>query len=123
MSKLQALLFLIPAFLAGCTSGDEYDELGSKSDYSVLQGLEINSRGKVVSEPAVKSVGEYWVLGTPSSDGKSTIWILLNPRASPFYKQIPEGTYTISRGQLDAIIESKAASATVEAALASHVAD
>ena len=124
MQKLTLLLALLSVSAAGCTTADDGGEsFGNKSDWSALQGLEYDSRGKILQAPVWRAVGDSRVLGVPSNDGKKNIWILLNPQASPFYKQMPRGNYSISQAQLDEIIQGKSASATVVEALASHVAE
>ena len=122
MQKFAILLALIA--VSGCSTADSGTEsFGSKSDWSALQGLEYENRNKTLAAPVRKTVGDSKILGVPSSDGKKIIWILLNPQASPFYKQMPHGNYSISQSQFDEITHDKSASPTVLEVLASHIAE
>ena len=91
---------IITLFVASCGGPDS---LGSKSEWSVLQGLEYDHRSSVASEPLIRSVSGYRAAGLPRADGPGLVWVLLNPSHAPLYKQLPEGSYRLSEAQLRAL--------------------
>jgi len=101
--------------LFGCSP-----ELASKPEWSVLQSIEQEYRNKKFTEPEILTVRGYEVLGVQGKNGQR-IWILLKPQASPFYKQMPQGSFEISHELLDEIRTSGSASETVIECLASHI--
>jgi hypothetical protein len=108
--------------LSGCwrANADEFDEIGSKSDYSVLQYFESEWRGRTVPEPRVEKMGDAEVLGVPALDGHGTVWILLRPGASPYYKQSLDANYVIPKTLVEQLMNEKRVSPTVAAVLLSH---
>ena len=110
--------------LAGCTgSSEDRESFGGKSEWSILQGVEYDTRGSAVASPVERTIGQYKLVGLPSMDGKRTIWVMLNPQHPPLYKQMPDGGYRISRTHLDSITHARSATPEVLAVLASHVAE
>ena len=122
MRELRYLL-LVPAFvLCSCSAGtDGYESSGSKSEYSVLQGVAVNGQGSVVSKPIFRSKGEHVLLVVPNNSNTGNIWIMLRPEHPPFYKQMPQGSYEISREVFNIVEERHLASSTVIESLASHI--
>lgn len=121
-------LFLIAAFvlhsfvLSGCwhSNADEFDELGAKSDYSVLQHFEFEWRGKTISDPRLEKLGDAEVLGVPALTGHGTVWILLKPNGAPFYKQSMDANYVVQKALVERLLAEKRVSPTVAAVLMSH---
>lgn len=110
--------------LTGCSPAtDGRESSGDKHEWSILQAKEYDSRQEVVDAPKFVSVGDYVLLVVPSADRSQNIWIMLSPQSSPFYKQLPQGDYSISRSLLDVIGQQGIASSTVEEVLASHLAE
>lgn len=75
------------------------DELRSKHEWSVLQAVsashELKSDGI-----AVFRYEDYCVAGIPGKHG--SVWILLNAKNPPLYKQIPaDGTYKITSADVE----------------------
>jgi hypothetical protein len=99
----------------GCSA-----ELASKPEWSVLQSIEQEYRNKKFTEPEILNVRGHEVLGVRGKSGQR-VWILLNPQASPFYKQMPQGSFEISPELLELIRTSGSASETVLECLASHI--
>jgi hypothetical protein len=115
--RVVALLLLVSA----CSNGDGSESVGDKSEWALLQGLEVESRGRVPASPEVSLVGDYQVMSVSSLDKKSRIWIMLWPKSPPFYKQIPGGNFEIPRELLEKLRSDHKVSSTVYGALRSHV--
>lgn len=108
-------LFLPLAVLFGCSA-----ELASKPEWSALQAIEQEYRDKPFTKPEILEIQDQRVLGVQGKNSQR-IWILLNPKASPFYKQIPQGPFELSHDLFTQIKTSGHASETVLECLASHV--
>ena len=106
------------ALLATSCAGPESP--GSKSEWSVLQGVEYSHRSEPLSAPLTIEVSGHRVLGLPRNDKPGSIWILLDPKHVPLYKQLPEGSYSLSKPQLAALQVREPA---VLAQLQKHVRD
>ena len=122
MKQLWQFLFFATSACAGCapsTAGRE--SFGDKTEWSILQSREFGSRQQLIAKPAFHSVDGYVLLAIPGR-GKN-IWVMLSPKSPPFYKQMPQGGYTISRTLLDIVAKQGIASSTVQEVLASHVAE
>ncbi len=92
---------------------------GTKNEWGILQQIEADRRSAKLDPLVFESVGEYNLAGI--STGSVRVWVLLNPRHAPFYKQLPnKAHYTITEDQL-AKIEAQGASETVIECLKSHV--
>ena len=124
MKMHSRVLVLLAVLLASACSPslDGRESFGDKTEWSILQGHEYRAREAVVTAPQFKNADEYVLLVVPSADQTKNIWIMLNPKSPPFYKQIPQGNFTISQALLDIIARQQIASSTVEEVLASHVA-
>ena len=48
------------------------------------------------------------------------IWVMLNPKTEPYYKQMPKGNYSITKADFESVAKSSYASLTVLACLESH---
>jgi len=46
---------------------------------------------------------KYFLAGFPSIDGGGNVWILLNPKYAPYYKQIPEVEFSITTDDIEKI--------------------
>jgi hypothetical protein len=122
MKELRILLLVPSLLLCACSPcSDSEESSGSKSEYSVLQGIEYASRDKVVINPAFASRGRYVLLVVPNERKDGNIWIMLRPEHPPFYKQMPRGSYKISPEILGIVVNRRLASTTVRESLASHV--
>jgi len=122
---MRPYLFLI--FLLGlggwyfyCLFHDTGQEgLVSKAEWADLQGTEYNLRSKPVKEATIVEKEFLEIPGSQSSS--SGLVILLNAKAEPYYKQMPEGFYRLSQADLTKVQSSGLASSTVLAVLSSHV--
>ena len=99
------------------------EELASKPEWSIVQAVEWRHRDNPGNKLEIVKVDEYSLVGIPVGDSRKEIWIMLNPRNPPYYKQIPEGTYRLSKEDLQMILGSGVVTSTVENCLKSHIED
>jgi len=97
------------------------EELASKPEWSIVQAASSQDRDKPGNKIELVKIDEYSVVGIPVHDTRKEIWIMLNPRNPPYYKQIPQGSYTLSKEDLKTILASGVVISTVERCLESHV--
>lgn len=93
------------------------DSFGGKHEFSLMDVASasvINS-----SEVQIIKKDEHHFCVVPQSDRH--IWIMLNPQFEPFYKQMPKGSYVLSKEDFLKIQSSGLASGTVLAVLESHI--
>ena len=106
--------------VTACNGPDLKETLGEKSEWSLLQAVEHQERQSKLAEPIVKTINGSKVLGVRSVGGNN-IWLLLNVQSPPYYKQLPEGNYEISREFLSALKANENLSYTVSHVLESHI--
>jgi hypothetical protein len=97
--------------------GSCYKEFGSKAEYSVLQLVEERERNSSIPDVTFRVVNGYTVAGFPADGHKGNVWILLHPKHSPYYKQVPQLQFTISRNVMDRVRHTEDVSDTVIAVL------
>jgi hypothetical protein len=100
---------------AGC------NEFEAKSEYAALQEVEYANRRTVISKAEIVKNHGYLIAGIRATGGKENIWILLNPKTHPYYKQIPQVNFTITHADLERIRQISAVSDTVIAVLETRV--
>ena len=124
MKQLWQFLVLAALVCSGCSPAiDGRESFGDKHEWSILQVREYATRQHPVAAPAFSSHAGYVLLTVPCHDKSKNIWIMLSPKSPPFYKQLPQGDYTISRSLFDVIAKQGVASSTVQEVLASHIAE
>ena len=64
---------------------------------------------------------DYNLICVPGKGVSKRIWIMMDAKSPPFYKQIPDGNYSLSEAQLAEIRQSTNPISTVIEALRSHV--
>ncbi len=104
----------------GLCAVDGRESSGDKREWSILQALEGAHRAQPVAGVEFVERHGYHV-ACVSGDGAQRVWIMLAPRNPPFYKQLPQAQYSLSREQFDQITATRYTTSTVEEALASHV--
>lgn len=114
-------LFIICLGILLAWSFHPNEELVSKREWSILQGVEFKYRRKLIGEAQFITVDGYSLVGVRGSNERKNIWIMLNPKNPPYYKQLPEGDYTLSERDLEEILASGGVTSTVEGCLKSHV--
>ena len=117
LKTLSVGLCVVMAALLGCGTESSTD----KSEWALMQGAELEYRGKVPTAPEFLSRDGYDLMAVPSKDGRSRIWIMLWPKASPFYKQMPDGDFDLGRQFWTDLANGHKVSPTVESALRSHL--
>jgi hypothetical protein len=91
---------LVLAVLAGlyihstCAT-DGRESFGDKHEWSILQSLEAMNRDKPISDLEFSERAGYHILYAPAANQKR-VWIMLDPKSPPFYKQLPHGKYSLS---------------------------
>jgi len=103
-----------------CSSPELVETFGEKSEWSTLQTIESQSRGKSLNEPVVQKVLDREVLGVKGASGDN-IWILMRTESPPFYKQMPKGQYDLPEEVVEKLILGDRVSYTVGVVLRSHV--
>lgn len=115
-----ALSVAVGFVVKSCSNPDLVETFGEKSEWSMLQKIEIQTRDNLLSEPIVRIVFEREVLGIRGASGKN-IWILLRTESPPFYKKMPEGQYDLPVTLVEKLQREHRLSYTVDAVLHSHV--
>ena len=117
---LLAIIVTVLYIRVSCTV-DGRESPGDKHEWSILQSLEATHRDSPISDLELSQYQEYYIVCIPGGGDAKRIWVMLNPRNPPFYKQLPGGSYSLSRQQYDQIIAMHHMTSTVEDVLESHV--
>ena len=108
--------------ILGCGNpGDGRESSGDKKEWSILQQLEYENRKTNSLKFQIKNINEYSIAVIPKSSGHHAVFIMLNPKHPPFYKQLPNVSFKLTIDQYNEIINSLPTISTVEEALKSHV--
>ena len=99
------------------------EELVSKPEWTTIQIVELQHRDKPSQEMEFVNTAKYSLVGIQVSDRRKKIWIMLNPRTPPYYKQLPVGNFELSKEDLERVLASGSVSSTVANCLKSHVED
>ena len=99
------------------------EELASKVEWSIVQATEYQHRDKDRGKIEIVKMDNYSLVGIPVNDARKEIWVMLNSRNPPYYKQLPQGNFSLSKEDLKIITASGVVSSTVENSLESHVED
>jgi hypothetical protein len=97
------------------------EELASKPEWATIQIVEQQHRDKASQGMEFVSTAKYSLVGIPVNDRRKKVWIMLNPRYSPYYKQLPVGNFKISKEDLERVRASGSVSSTVANCLESHI--
>jgi hypothetical protein len=108
-------------YVRGSCAVDGRESFGDKSEWSILQSLEATHRDTRIADLEFTERDHYHMACTPDAAEGKRVWIMLDPRHPPFYKQMPYATYSLSRDQYEKIIATRHVTSTVEEALESHV--
>ena len=120
MRLLLAICFLTTFGVAACK--DDPESPGAKSENSALSAMEARHESESITELKLYTEMEYHFLCVPSNGRK--IWVMLDARYTPYYKQTPwDQNFTISRADFERIEQSKVATPVVLRCLASHMSD
>ena len=112
-----AVLFVSCAFvLLGCSNDPESPQ--AKREWSIIQAAEAQNAAKPITQLELVGKEEFHLACLPWKGRR--IWVLLNARATPFYKQMPLENFTLSEEDLQRVKDTGWASPTVLECLASH---
>jgi hypothetical protein len=117
--SLLVIVGLIWYFRAMCT-GDGRESFGDKYECSILESLEARYRDAPISSIELSQHEAYRIISLRSTTGER-LWIMLNPKSAPYYKQIPQGEYAISEDEYWQIVLDWHPISTVDECLSSHV--
>jgi hypothetical protein len=109
------ILLLLSLFQSNCS------DISTKSEYAVLQQIEYNHRQINISDVQIKMIGNYTVAGFRADNGKNNVWILLNAKHAPYYKQIPQDRFSLTAVELERIRATGNVSSTVVAVLETRI--
>ena len=96
------------------------EELASKPEWSIVQGIEWQNRDKPSNIIEFEKMDGYSLVGIPVNSAKK-VWIMLDAKNPPYYKQLPAGNYKLSKRDFKAILVSNTVSSTVANCLESHI--
>ena len=100
---------------------DGRESPGDKHEWSILQSLEATHRDSPISDLEFSERAGYHILCVPGAGNSKRVWIMLDPRNPPFYKQLPHDSYSLSQEQYQQITDTRHTTSTVEESLSSHV--
>jgi hypothetical protein len=106
----------IVVLLSACT-GEK-----SKSEWACLQQADATIKNETLETALIfKSIHGLEIVGIWVAKHNRRVWVLLNPQAEPYYKQIPYKIgFELSEKQIVEIESRNCASSTVLAVLYSH---
>lgn len=122
---LLTLLFIVLDTSRAIIAYINSDELSEKTEWSILQGVEFQNRGKpfkdnITTQEIRDGKNIYLILGISLREGRST-WILLNPSSEPLIKQLPKiEEYELSKEDIDRIKSMPSINSVVMSELEKH---
>jgi len=111
-------LFLASVFVSPTCENDP-ESPQAKREWSVIQALEAQNSAKPITRLELVKREEFHLACFPWKNRR--IWVLLDSRASPYYKQMPLENFEITDQDFQQIKGTGWANATVIECLASHV--
>ena len=114
-------VFLIAWFIVSILRGS--DEIQARSEWSVLQNLEVRYRKNPTDRAVViEKQPPYCAAGVVALDGHARVWILLDAKTKPALKKLPDLNYRLSDSELSEILRICPISGDVRIELQHHVA-
>ena len=95
--------------------------LEDKHESSILESTASKHEKTPLEGLLFLEVERYHLVGIPFK-GKN-IWVMLNPEAVPYYKQMPDSNFSLSNSDFERIRDTHHATFTVLECLQSHVED
>jgi hypothetical protein len=117
LTRCCRLLFLACAGVFSSCGGPESP--AAKHESSVLETLQVQSESEPIQDLEFRERSGRHFACIPAKGRR--IWVMLDPREEPFYKQMPTGQFELSQRQFQQILESRTATPTVVECLRSHV--
>jgi hypothetical protein len=116
--KIWLQIAMVGGLLSGCCGSHDPESPASKHEISVLDAVcAQHEKTPVHGIEFVESDG-YRLVCFPLNGQR--IWVMLNPKTEPYYKQIPQGNYSITKADFEAVTKSGDGAPTVLACLESH---
>jgi hypothetical protein len=114
------VLILVLVTLAACR--DDPESSAAKSENSALQAMMLRHRSEAIKEVTLFTEMGYHFACIPSNGDK--IWLMLDARYTPYYKQEPwDRNFWLSEADFEKIEQSNVATPVVIQCLASHISD
>ena len=117
----------LPQAQARVCGTDEHAKLltgsgASKSEWSILQVLEAANRHTKIAGIEISDNGGHRILSLMAHERLTRIWIMLDPKSPPFYKQLPANVnYDVSETELEKIRTEGNPISSAYAAIESHL--
>jgi hypothetical protein len=110
-------------FVSACSGrpGDGREGGTDKREWSILQVNEEKTRDTAMKSIEFHKLDDYNLICVPGKGVSKRIWIMMDAKSPPFYKQIPDGNFSLSEAQLAEIRQRTNPISTVIEALRSHV--
>jgi len=107
--------------LISCTGrpGDGREGGSDKIEWSILQSMKAPA-GPPIHEVEFVEVNGYHIVCVPRDGDQTRVWIMMDPKSPPFYKQLPSGNYWLTEDQIENIRKRTNPISTVLQALESH---
>ena len=123
IDKMKHIILILSILLiSSCQNPDDGREsFTDKHEWSILQGLEYSYRSKKNVTFDIIEKPDYSIAVIPNKNGTGAVLIMLNPKSAPFYIQMPDQFFTLSKENFNEIFKHKVLISTVEQALRLHV--
>ena len=117
-----SLLWVLVCVLVSCTGrpGDGREGGSDKIEWSILQSLEAKHRDSPAHDVEFIETDGYHIICVPGHDDQKRVWIMMDPKSAPFYKQLPSGNYWLTADQIESIRRRANPISTVLQVLESH---
>lgn len=125
MNKLKIIIALLLItnvlffYLYITSNGDGRESMGDKKEWAILQEIEYENRNNPDTQIKFKEKDGYKIAYVPSALGHG-VWIMLNPKNPPYYKQMPQIEYSLTPQQYSEIMKTGHVTSTVGICLQSH---
>ena len=118
----QPMIVALACGLASCVGrpGDGRESGSDKAEWSILQSLEMAHRGSPVHGFEFSETDGYHVICVAGDGIQNRVWIMMDPKSPPFYKQVPPGNYWLTTEEIESIRKKADPISTVLQALESH---
>lgn len=97
--------------------GDGREGGSDKVEWSILQSLD---QSTPIHNVEFAETDGYHIVCVPRDGDQRRVWIMMDPKSPPFYKQLPSGNYWLTDDQIEIIRKKTNPISTVLEALGSH---
>jgi hypothetical protein len=119
--RIYPVLVAVACAFISCTGrpGDGREGGSDKLEWSVLQSMEAPAGSPIHDVEFIETSG-YHVVCVPRDGDQARVWIMMDPKSPPFYKQLPSGNYWLTEDEIENIRKRTNPISTVLQALESH---